>query len=182
MHKTKKSTREDTSTNISTDDLILSSLNKESLLKLHEKIVDKLQEHDVSREELLKIPGDNVPVEIFSEKLSPAEAVVKYLKENAEMRLRQIALSLGRDERGIWGSYARARKKQPASFRIVKSVVQIPVKILKNRQVSMLEAVVFYLKETERIEIKEISRLLSKSPSTIYTALTRAKKKLEVKK
>ena len=89
---------------------VLSSLDKESLIQLLEKIITVTQGRIEEKYIKEKVPEDTIPVEIFSGNLSPAEAAVKYLKENAGMRLRQIALSLGRDERGIWGSYARAKK------------------------------------------------------------------------
>ncbi len=118
---------------------------------------------------------ESIPVEIFSQKLSPAEAVVKYLKENRQISFHEIALKINRDERGIWSSYARAKTKQPSSFRIVKSVQTIPMSILRNRKLAMLEAVVFYLKEKQDFSVDKIARLLNKSKSTIYTAYSRAK-------
>ena len=65
----------------------------------------------------------------------------------------------------------------PTSFRLVKSVQSIPIQILKNRKLAMLEAVVFYLKEQQDYSVDEIARLMKKSKSTIYTAYSRAKKK-----
>ena len=53
-----------------------------------------------------------IPVSIFrKEKLSPFEAIVKYLKEEKKLNYHQIGALLNRDERNIWTVYSRARKK-----------------------------------------------------------------------
>ena len=152
--------------------LLFSLLGKEEVAEFVQDMQKKLEKEET----------ESVPVEIFAGKLSPAEAAVKYLKENKRISFHEIAIKLNRDERGIWSSYARARKKQPTSFRLVKSVQSIPMQILKNRKLAMLEAVVFYLKETSAYSIAEIAKMLKKNKSTIYTAYSRAKKKIGGKK
>jgi len=148
--------------------LILLSLDKKEVVEVAQNLQKKLEKEE----------QEFVPMEIFAGKLSPAEAVVKYLKENQQISFHEIALKINRDERGVWSSYARARKKQPSSFRIVKSVQTIPISILRNRKLAMLEAVVFYLKEKQDFSVEKIARLLNKSKSTIYTAYSRAKEKI----
>ena len=148
--------------------LLFSLLGKEEVTEFVQEMQKKLEKQE----------QEFVPVEIFSQKLSPAEAVVKYLKENQQISFHEIALKTNRDERGIWSSYARARKKQPSSFRIVKSVQTIPMSILRNRKLAMLEAVVFYLKEKQNFSVAKISWLLNKSKRTVYTAYSRAKQKI----
>ena len=164
------------------DDIIISAIKKNDLIKLAKKIAVHLKEqHNISLQEALKteeIPEESLPVEIFATKLSPAEAVVKYLKENCKLRFRDIALMLNRDERSVWGSYDRAKQKIPSSLKIIKSVVRIPVSILKDRRIAMLESVVFYLKETRGISVGEIAHLMNKAQTTIYTVYSRAKQKI----
>jgi DNA-directed RNA polymerase specialized sigma24 family protein len=126
-----------------------------------------------------KIPEDTVPVEVFSTKLSPSEAVVKYLKENKQKTYREIAVILKRDERGIWGSYRRSLNKLKAPFEIAEPLISIPLINLSDRRLSILEAVVLYLKEVVGKRGTEISRLLNKSPTTISTVYLRAKKKMK---
>jgi len=54
----------------------------------------------------------SIPVSIFKEpRLSPFEAIVKYLKEGKKLTYHQIGILLNRDERNIWTVYNRARKK-----------------------------------------------------------------------
>jgi DNA-directed RNA polymerase specialized sigma24 family protein len=119
-----------------------------------------------------------VPAEIFADKLSPSEAVVKYLKENKQKTYREIAVILKRDERGIWGSYRRSLKKLRAPFEIAEPQISIPLITLSDRRLSILEAVVFHLKEVVGKRGTEISRLLNKSPTTISTVYLRAKNKI----
>jgi hypothetical protein len=53
-----------------------------------------------------------IPVSIFKkEKLTPFEAMVKYLKEEKNLNYRQIGKLLNRDERNIWTVYNRSKKK-----------------------------------------------------------------------
>ena len=53
-----------------------------------------------------------VPLDIFSsEKFSPLEAIVVYLKEQRKLSFHDIASLLTRDDRTIWTTYTRAKKK-----------------------------------------------------------------------
>ncbi|MBW2984589.1 hypothetical protein KY361_05710 [Candidatus Woesearchaeota archaeon] len=61
---------------------------------------------------LKKESGYKIPVSIFKkEKLSPFEAIVKYLKDDMKLTYHEIGILLNRDERNIWTVYNRARKK-----------------------------------------------------------------------
>ncbi len=44
-------------------------------------------------------------------KLSVLESIISYLKENFNLRYREIAMLLNRDERNIWAVYSRYKKK-----------------------------------------------------------------------
>jgi hypothetical protein len=53
-----------------------------------------------------------IPVSIFNKpKLSPFEAIVKYLKEEKGLNYHKIGEILNRDERNIWTVYNRVKKK-----------------------------------------------------------------------
>ena len=61
---------------------------------------------------LKKESGYKITVSIFKkEKLSPFEAIVKYLKDDMKLTYHEIGILLNRDERNIWTVYNRARKK-----------------------------------------------------------------------
>lgn len=53
-----------------------------------------------------------LPMSCFTPGLSIMEAVTRYLKETMSMRLHDIALELGRDDRTIWTHYDRSQKKR----------------------------------------------------------------------
>ncbi len=60
-------------------------------------------------------PGDkymNIPSFIFKDReLAALESIVVYLKDSQGMSYAQIARLLNRDDRTIWTTYQRAKKK-----------------------------------------------------------------------
>lgn len=129
--------------------------------------------------------SEGVPISVFSTLLSPAEALVKYLKEERQMSFHQIGTLLNRDERGIWSSYARSRKKHQTTFSKPAGVTgvagatsfSIPLSLFANRSFSILEHVIFYLHAALNLQEKEIAKLLNKRQAVIHTTLQRARKK-----
>ena len=118
-----------------------------------------------------------IPVEIFSIELSPAEAIVKYLKDYKKLKYSEIGKLLNRDQRGIWGAYDRATKKQTSSFQVHPSELLIPIEIFQDRDYPILEKLVVYLKDEQNIPVKQIAEMLDKSKSTIWTVYNRARRK-----
>jgi len=121
-----------------------------------------------------------IPLSIFSHKLSPLEAFVKYLKENLGLRFNKIASELNRDDRSIWRTYQQSKIKSEIALELKKDEILIPISIFKNRNLSILEHLVVYLKDELDIPVKEISTLVNKKPSTIWTVHNRAKKKTSI--
>ena len=119
----------------------------------------------------------NVPIEVFSTELSPAEAIVKYLKDYKQLTYSQIGKLLNRDQRGIWGAYDRATKKQMSSFQVNPSQLLIPIEIFQDRDYPILERLVVYLKEDQNIPVMKIAEMLDKSKSTVWTVYNRARRK-----
>ena len=98
------------------DDFLLKTLKKEELLEILERVSGHLKEnYALSDEEIYsKVKGSDemfVPASVFSYDLSPAEAIVKFLKEEKGLKYKEIGEFLLRDERGVWGSYKRACEK-----------------------------------------------------------------------
>jgi len=116
-----------------------------------------------------------VPATLFSTNLSPAESLVVYLKDHLEFKFSEIAKLIGRDERSLWGNYNRA--KQKGELVIEKSPYLIPLEIFADRSLSVLEHVVFYLKENYNLNIQTISKLLNKKSTTIWSVFNRIKQK-----
>ena len=55
--------------------------------------------------------------------------------------------------------------------------LNIPSYIFRDRTVSVLEAIVEYLKETKKLTFHQIAKLLGRDDRTVWTCYYRAKKK-----
>lgn len=121
----------------------------------------------------------SVPVEIFAKKLSPSEAVCKFLKENRKKSFHEIGQILNRDDRSVWTSYHRAVRKQKSSLVITHPSPLIPLSVLANRDFSFLESVILHLSHT--MKPMAIARLLHRSAPIIYTVLSRVRAKQKTK-
>src|SRR3989338_4810310 len=109
------------------------------------QITERLkQNYSYSDEEILKLWSNGneilVPVVIFANGLSPAEALAKFLKENRSLGYSEISGLIGRDEKCIWANYKRALKKMPAPFVAIDGI-SVPVSVF-NSEKSVLEALV----------------------------------------
>ncbi|MBU0461350.1 MAG: hypothetical protein KJ574_02060 [Nanoarchaeota archaeon] len=160
------------------DDMLLSMIPKEELIKLALRINTYLEkEHKVSKEQLYGPSGVlSVPISIFSKVLSPLEALVKFLKEQHDMTYHEIGMTIGRDERGIWVTYRNASKKMKQPFSIPEKDVFVPISIF-TKKLSILESLVRYLRDEKGMKGSEIASALNKSTSTIWTVYNRAKDK-----
>ena len=153
-------------------DSLIESLEKEYSINL----ID-IKKH-IQEKEKIERKANVIPICIFdNDKLSALEAVVKYLKENKELRFSVFASLLNRNDRTIWYTYAQSRKKLQKKFRIIKSY-NIPLSIFKNRKFGVLELVSSYLKEEYKLRYSEIAKLLRRDERTIWTAYDRYKKKI----
>ena len=167
------------------DDFLLNSLSKEELLNILERVNTHLkQNYGMSEEEIIsEAKGQKqifVPASIFSYNLSPAESIVKFLKEKYHLKYSEIGELINRDERGVWGSYRRAMLKHPAELIAKQADVLIPVSAFANKK-SIFESLVMYLKDVKGMKGVEISKLLNKKPSTVWTVYNRAKVKNNIK-
>ena len=118
------------------------------------------------------------PISIFrNSPLSGLEAITKYLKEELFLSFREIGQLTSRDERTIWGAYTNSKQKMPSSFNLEFSNYSIPLYIIKDRNVSILEAVTEYLKEQFGLRYCQIAPLINRNDRTVWTVYQRAKKK-----
>ena len=126
-----------------------------------------------------KVPSkDLLPISIFdNNELSCLETIVKYLKEEFNLRFHEIALSLNRNDRTIWSTYNVACKKRKEKLSIKESKFFIPASIFTDRKLSVLEAIVGYLKDNFNLRYSEIAALLNRDERNIWTVYNRAKKK-----
>jgi DNA-binding CsgD family transcriptional regulator len=117
-----------------------------------------------------------LPLSLFSNKLTPLRAVVKYLKENLSKTNKQISSLINRDPRTVWITYKSAEK---AKLELSDdSPIRIPLEIFSDEKLSAFEALVSYLRSLE-MNYSEIARALQKNPRTIWTIYARANKKMK---
>jgi len=159
-----------------------SDVNSDEFKRVLKPIIEHFRKkHKLSQNDLINLilePQEpSIPLSIFSTSLAPLRSLVKYLKEELNLKHREISVLLKRDTRVIWKSYTEANKKQKKRFVIKKEHHYIPVSILGNKELSILESLILHLKESTNLSIKDISSLLNKTPSTIYTAYSRGTKK-----
>jgi predicted DNA-binding protein (UPF0251 family) len=121
--------------------------------------------------------SDKVPASIFdNKKLSIFEALVKYMHENMKMRFVKIAMLLSRSDKTIWTTYSKAKKKMPSGFASLSSDINIPIGEFSNKNLTIFESVVYYLKKNDMTN-HEAAVMLNRDDRTIWSVYDRAKKK-----
>jgi transposase len=121
-----------------------------------------------------------LPTTIFHDRtLSFLEAIVEYLKKQRNLSYHEIAVLTNRDERNIWTLHHRAEKKKTQSEQAPSKepVMQIPLSVVKDRSVSILEVVVEHLRDKTGLSNHKIATMLKRSDKTISTVYIRTKKK-----
>ena len=130
---------------------------------------------------LLKVPAKEevaIPISVFNDKLGSLETIVKYLRENLLLSFKQIAALTNRNEIALAVTYRNAKRKLEAKFAVTEiSPYSIPVSILKDRNISVLESITAYLKDTFGLTYHKVAVLLNRDDRTIWTVYQRAKKK-----
>ena len=141
-------------------------------------------DHKLSSEQIVesfgkKVPTkDSLPISIFdNDELGCLETIVKYLKEELKLRFHEIALLLNRNDRTIWTTYNVACKKRKEKLFVKESKFFIPISVFTDRKLSVLEAIVSYLKGNFDLRYSEIAILLNRDERNIWTVYNRAKKK-----
>jgi hypothetical protein len=136
-------------------------LNEKELMGLYNKTVIKTKAE--------------IPLSIFVSGLTPTQAVVKFLRENCKFKLVDVSQMLNRDQRGIWCSYDKVKRKKS----LVKEGFQVPVEIFSDRRFSVFESLTKYLSELNYSTF-EISKLLRKKKTAIQNTLSKVRRKNEL--
>jgi len=169
-------------------------MKEEALAKELDKEIDAintfvqaiLEKNDISFNKLVEIlrqkRGEKtvikVPCCIFKERsLGILEALTKYMKEDLDLKYKEIASLLNRDNRVIWMTYNNARKKLKKRLAADKETIWIPVFIFTDKKFGLLESLTKYLKEDIEMTNHQIARALNRDNRTIWTSYSRAKKK-----
>lgn len=122
-----------------------------------------------------------IPIGVFdNDALSSLEAIVKYLKEEQKIRFCKIANLINRSNKTIWATYRKAIKKMPSSFKAYSTKILIPISAFSNRNFSILESLVGFIKELDYSN-HEVGVMLHLDDRTIWTVYDRVKKKRGLK-
>ncbi len=123
-----------------------------------------------------------VPSYIFVDRdLAPLESVAEYLKEEKGLTYHEIAVLVGRNDRTIWTTYNRAKKKRqaiPKADPPSVEIIDIPLSIFKNRDFAPLESLSLHLKDVAQMSFHEIAVLINRDDRTIWTCYNRVQKKM----
>lgn len=136
---------------------------------------------EVYKPSLAKKPEEPlIPVSVFDNNyLSSLEAVVKYLHENKELRLTDIAKLIKRDQRAIGVTYRFASKKMKVMLKAPVSKYELPVLVLAQKKLSVLESIVYYIKKNYGLSYHDIALLIRRNDRTVWTVYNRALRKLK---
>jgi len=141
-------------------------------------------DHKLTSEQVAELFGkrvprkDTLPVSIFdNEDLSCLETIVKYLKEEFNLKFHEIALLLNRNDRTIWTTYNIACKKRKEKLSAKESKFSIPTSIFTDRKLSVLEALVGYLRNKFKLRYSKIAALLNRDERNMWSVYSRYKKK-----
>lgn len=151
------------------------------LKKLYDSIKEKYRVNisdiaqELEKKELL------IPCAIFNTELTTLQTLCKYLKENLSYNFTKISILLNRNPRIIWRAYNLAKKRLPEKIIITDFLKTVPISIFSNREMSIMENMVAYLKEKNRMKYSDIAKILKRDDRTIWTVYNRAKKKANEK-
>lgn len=123
-----------------------------------------------------------IPLDIFRHPSGILECIVKYLKEDKNLKFSKISRLLKRDQRTIWNSYFYAKKKYKPRFSIKNIEPSVPISVFADRTLSPLESISFSLKEKSNLNYRTIAKLLNRNERNIWAAVAHAKKKYGSKK
>ncbi len=84
-----------------------------------------------------------------------------------------------RDQRAIGVSYRFAKKKMKFTLKAAVSSYSLPVSVIADRRLSVLEGIVAYLKKTYGLAYHEIALIIRRDDRTVWTVYQRALKKLK---
>ncbi|MBS3107248.1 hypothetical protein J4419_06355 [Candidatus Woesearchaeota archaeon] len=128
----------------------------------------------------------SIPVGIFRSELGPLEAVVKYCRDVLQLPVQAIARLTHRSASTVSISYRNAvaplvidlelKDINFRKLRVPRPHLFIPGSALAP-ELSILEAVCLYLHTKAGLRFADIARLLHRDQRTIYTVVSRARRK-----
>jgi hypothetical protein len=159
---------------------ILLTTRRKKLIKDTDKLIKKLEREKYLLEN--SIEDDEVgeiPINIFSKEIGALEIITKYMKENLGLTYSEIAANLNRNQKTIWCSYNNAIKKDSTPLKILKSSIKIPISTLQIKNLTVLEAIILYLRNSG-IKYSEIGKLLDRDQRNVWTINNKLNEKLRI--
>lgn len=124
---------------------------------------------------------EEIPISAFKARLSALEIVIKYLKEARKRSFKDISKMLNRRLSTVYNTYNKSKSKFRQRLDVSDNSIKIPINIINNRKYAVLESIVSYLKDSERLSYVQISSLLKKNYNTIKTVYRRYNMKRRTK-
>jgi len=147
---------------------------KEEIVEIIVQLVASLSAEEKQKVlELLLEKKEGLPISIFRSKLSGLEAIVVYLKDNKGKSIAEIGKTLNRRKSTLYTTYHKAKEKFSGKLDASDESVVIPPSIFANRKYAVLESMVAYLKDEQKLSFAQISILLNKKYSTVRTVYVR---------
>ena len=155
------------------------SEEKKRVTELLLQLIDSLSDQE-KREfvDVIMKRGRGMPISVFQSKLSGLELLVRYLRDVEQKSFKEIAQMLNRNVQTIYTTYRKAKIKFPDQLDLSNYSVIIPLDIFTNRKFSVLESIVFYLKN-QGLNFRKIATLLNRDYNTVRTVYLRYSKKNE---
>ena len=151
-------------------------MNKPELSEDIETIKNILERQSLSLDALttlIKERGITVPVSIFKTRAGPLGVLCMFLKDHGGMRFVDIAKLIKRDQKTIWASYTKTKKKVRKLD--TSSKLLIPAEIFANRKNSIMENLSLYLVRVHHLRLIEIAHQINRSNKTVWCFYHRAK-------
>jgi hypothetical protein len=141
----------------------LERLDKERIIELFERHLDKTSAEV------------RIPLSVLSNRvLSSLEATIKFLRENLGLSNSVVAALVGRSAQVCWTTYHNACQKYPGRLDATQSRYDVPVSIIRDKGLSVLESIIVYLHEQFELSFSEIARILNRDARTVWTVVHRA--------
>jgi hypothetical protein len=152
---------------IGSDSSLVSQITPEILLKKSKKELIEL---------ILCKDDMQIPVSIFLNNAGPLECLVKYLKDEKKLKIKTISQRLNRNVQTIWATYRNIKNKK---FAFKEEGCKAPLRIFSKDDKSILESLVFYLKNSEKLRFCDISKILRRDSRTVWIYYRRYIEKTE---
>ncbi len=121
----------------------------------------------------------SIPLSVITvPELSALESICRYLKDEKGLRYSEIAKLLNRDQRTIWVTCHNSLKKRKEPLTIEGSPYMLDISLFQDRNLSVLEAAVKYLKDTHNLRYVDIAGLINRDERNVWALYHKAGKKI----